>query len=574
LAISLTVGAFGLSVVQTVTPLERQSFLLERVGYGLALAGILAGLLWIRRRRPAALVGPGLTIAGLIAATFMYIHTSWQLSYAHGDIPVEMLVYVQTSPDVPQTVNEIERIAFQTGQGKDLRILMDNGYTETVGGQRVVHEAISWPYEWYLRDYKNRRYYSRTFGGDINLADYPVALIMGPNLDPVRDRLGDYNGQKYRLNWWYPEDYKGLNWSVIWNGLRDPETRAKLVQYLLYRETLNPLGAREYYFFVRKEIPPLGPSPGSLRSQPAPAPAQSAPRIGTVTVRPEGGAILARSPEGAPLLVQPKGAAVGPDGRLYVVEAGAHRLTVFNPDGSIASSWGRQGNGDGEFQEPWGVAVAPNGEVFVADTWNHRIQKFSSDGRFLKKWGSLADTKGAMEPNPGQFWGPRDIAIGPNGMLYITDAGNKRIQVFDADGNHQRSFGGEGTEPGRLREPVGLAFSGNTLLVADTWNGRIQSFDLQGQTLAQYPVSVWPGQSVTNKPYLAVDANGQIVLSAPDQGTISVLDRNGQPLASLPLSVQGATNGSLPTGLAMAPNGEIHVVDSRLGLVYRLPVPR
>ena len=574
LALAVSLAALGLNTVRTLTPLERQSFLLEKLGFVLALAAIAAALVWIRRRRPEALLGAPLAIAGLIALGAFYVHTSWQLSYKNGDVPVEMLVYVQSSPDVPQVVQEIERIAFQTGQGKDLRILMDNGYTETVGGQPVVHEAVSWPFEWYLRDYKNRRYYSKTIGNDINLADYPVALIMGPNLDPARDRLGDYNGQKYRLNWWYPEDYKGLTPQLIWNGLRDPNTRARLLQYLLYRDTLNPLGAREFYFFARKEIPPLGPAATTLRPSPPPPAISTAPRVGLLVQRPDGGAILGRSPDGVPLLSQPKGLAVGPDGRIYVAEAGAHRVTVFNPDGTINATWGRQGNGDGEFQEPWGITVSPSGEVYVADTWNHRIQKFDADGRLLIKWGELADTKGAVNQKQGSFWGPRDLALGPDGLLYVTDTGNKRVEVFEPDGKFVRAFGGEGSEPGLFREPVGLAFDGSTLLVADTWNGRVQRFDPNGRPLGQIPVSAWEGQSVTNKPYLVADPGGRLLISAPDRGTVQVLGPDGTLAETIQPEGQNAGPPGLPTGLARAPTGELYVSDARSGVVYRLPVPR
>ena len=122
---------------------------------------------------------------------------------------------------------------------------MDNGYSEDVNGQRVVHEAVSWPFEWYLRDYKNRRYYSKTIPQDINLRDYPVILVMAPNLDPIKDQLGDYVGQKYRLNWWFPEDYKAWasNPSQIVTSLLDPVQRSKFFKFLLYREPMNILGA-------------------------------------------------------------------------------------------------------------------------------------------------------------------------------------------------------------------------------------------------------------------------------------------------------------------------------------------
>src|SRR5262249_7126382 len=157
----------------------------------------------------------------------------------------------------------------------------------------------------------------------------------------------------------------------------------------------------------------------------------------------DGSVVYGRASDGRPALIDPKNVAVGPDGRLYVVEGRAARVTVFNKDGSFAASWGAQGAADGQFQEPWGVAVAPNGNVYVADTWNHRIQYFDPSGKFLGKWGKLGDAKGRTDTDQGIFWGPRSIAINPQGEVYVTDTGNKRVQVFDLQGNFLRMFGGE-----------------------------------------------------------------------------------------------------------------------------------
>src|SRR5207302_5286877 len=113
---------------------------------------------------------------------------------------------------------------------------------------------------------------SKTLGPDINLRDYPVILVMGPNLDPIKDQLGDYVGQKYRLNWWFPEDYK--TWANqpgnILASLTDPISRAKFLKFLLYREPMNTLGAREFYLFVRRDVQTLGPA---ATTAPAPPPA-------------------------------------------------------------------------------------------------------------------------------------------------------------------------------------------------------------------------------------------------------------------------------------------------------------
>ena len=577
LVATCSAAVVALGANQTLTPLETQSRSLERMALVAVISGSIGGLFYLKVARQVRIGRPLMAVA-LLVLSFFYVHTSWMVTYAHGDIPVEMLVYVQSSPDVVWVTREVERIGFQTGQRGDLRILMDNGYSEVIGGQTVVHESVSWPFEWYLRDYKNRRYFTKTFGPDINLKDYPVILVMAPNLDPIRDQLGDYVGQKYRLNWWYPEDYK--NWQsnpgLIWSSLVDPVTRAKLLKYLVYREPLNPLGAREFYFFVRKEVPSIGPAPvatlPAAPGRPGAAVVPNAPREAAVETIDGNVSLWGVGRSGEPLLVEPKGAALGPDGRLYVAEGRANRVTVFNPDGSIATSWGRAGAGEGEFAEPWGIAVSPSGDVFVADTWNHRIQKFSSDGRPLLSWGGLVDARADPNSATGLFWGPRDIAIGADGLLYISDTGNKRIQVFDADGRFVRAFGGEGSEPGRFNEPVGLAFQADTLLVADAWNGRIQRLDVRGAPRGTIAIPGWESKSILNKPYVAADATGLIYTTAPDRGDVLVVGSDGQ---ARPLARPADRGGRLgiPTGVKVGPDGELYVTESSGGVVSRYQQP-
>ncbi|HEX3247045.1 MAG TPA: flippase activity-associated protein Agl23, partial [Chloroflexota bacterium] len=154
--IAFAVSLVAIYAVQWLNVIDGQALGLERLTIIVVIVGSVAGLVWLARRSRLPVVRTGLVCALLAASTAFYIRTSWLATYEHGDVPKDMLIYVQSSPDVVWVTRELERIGFQTGQGKDLRILMDNGYTETVGGQPIVHEAVSWPFEWYLRGFKNR----------------------------------------------------------------------------------------------------------------------------------------------------------------------------------------------------------------------------------------------------------------------------------------------------------------------------------------------------------------------------------------------------------------------------------
>jgi DNA-binding beta-propeller fold protein YncE len=96
---------------------------------------------------------------------------------------------------------------------------------------------------------------------------------------------------------------------------------------------------------------------------------------------------------------------------------------------------GVAGNGPDTFDRPTGVAVAPNGDIFVSDGHSlnkhnsARIVKFAKNGSLIKTWGQKC-------AGPGDFDEPHDIFIGGSqNRVYVADRKNKRIQVFDQDGN-------------------------------------------------------------------------------------------------------------------------------------------
>lgn len=110
----------------------------------------------------------------------------------------------------------------------------------------------------------------------------------------------------------------------------------------------------------------------------------------------------------------------------------------LSPEGKVLMTLGKEGmagTGPDEFDRPTGVAIAPNGDIFVSDGHypnkhdSARVVKFSKDGKFIKSWGH----KGS---GPGEFDEPHDIFIGGSQQrVYVADRRNRRIQVFDQDGN-------------------------------------------------------------------------------------------------------------------------------------------
>jgi uncharacterized protein (TIGR03663 family) len=558
-------------------PVQAQSSLLWRLALVLLLVAALLGLVEIGRRHGRAFLAAPVGTAAVLALFALSVHIGWQWTYKHGDIPNDMGVYVQSSPDVPFVVRQLEYLGQVTGQGKDMLVLLDNGYVETVGGQQIVHESIAWPFEWYLRDWRNKRYFSRVLPTDPGAETAPAILVMSTNIEPIRDRVANYVGQKYRLNWWYPEDYKGWTPQQVWDGLRDPQTRLRLWRYFLFREPLNPLGSRDFYFYVRPDLARgvVAGGPGAPTVAAPPVPAMAAGASGApatsadsaAVAGPSGLVLLGRTATGAPLLLEPKGLARDAAGRLYVTDTRAHRVYVFNPDGSLALQLGRQGDGDGEFNEPWGVAVAPNGDIYVADTWNHRIQKFDASGRFLGKWGYLVDARGQRDAEPGGFWGPRAVVIAPDGQVYVADTGNKRIQVFDPNGRFLRAIGGEGSAPGQFREPVGLALdAAGRLYVADTWNQRVQVLDTSGRGIAQFPIPAWSSQAITNKPYVAADGQGHIWATVPEERRVVRIEPDGRVQ---PAPEFAGYSFQLPIGVLALPDGSVWATDSAAGVVVQ-----
>ena len=161
----------------------------------------------------------------------------------------------------------------------------------------------------------------------------------------------------------------------------------------------------------------------------------------------------------------------------------------------------------------------------------------------------------------------------------MTDTGNKRVVVFDKDGNFISQFGGAGTDPGQFDEPVGIALdSQGNVYVADTWNQRVQVFapDASGTNftpITQWDISGWYGQSLDNKPYIAVDSKDHVFVTDPEASRVLEFDSKGNFIQTWGQPGTGLDGIGLASGIAVDPTGHIWVSDSDNNVLLRYTLP-
>ena len=223
----------------------------------------------------------------------------------------------------------------------------------------------------------------------------------------------------------------------------------------------------------------------------------------------------------------------------------------------------------GTLKGPRGLAVGPDGNVYIGDRENNRIVVMSPDGNVVRTWGKRAEDGQPLAPD--DFKDIVDLAIGPNGNIYVMDLGANRLQVFDAQGNLQELIPGSVFRPRagqrhRCR-PDGTIYvaetsidaievvaprtgTGNLLVatltggasleklaqpvdvVADpTGSGLIYVADLKNRIVQIYPDGsigkTWPIVVGTNEggSRLAISASGSVLyMSDPDRQRIAVIN--------------------------------------------------
>lgn len=538
----------------------------------LVIGGSLVGLYLYWKRlgaRNIVRILAAVAIAGLALVT---VRTAWRASYINYDNTKEFLVYAHGAPAVKQVMDQVEEISLRTTDGLGLKVAFD--------------DDSSWPFTWYLRNYPNQRFFGASASSEVT--KYPVVIVGDKNWSKFDPYLRDnYYKFDYIFLWWPIEDYKNLTWDRIRFALTDPTMRAAVWDIFFNRDftkyaaatketlTLDQWPLRHMFrLYVDKKVAATlwNLTAGPVEPLKPPEDPHAKTRRDLTPVK-----VWGAQGTGEGQFNHPRAIAIAPDGSIYVADTMNHRIEKFDAEGKFLLAWGSRSPAqpqdqppapapEGTFNEPWGLAVDNQGNVYVADTWNHRIQKFTGDGKFLLEWGTFG-TPGPENPTqgPGQFWGPRGVAIGPDDNVYVTDTGNKRVQVFTPEGQFVAAFGGGGPLDGQLDEPVGIAVAPDgTIYVADVWNDRVQVFNKDRTYLRQWKVEQgWvdtsgENQGINNKPHLALDSAGRVYVTDPEQLRVIVYKNDGTEVANF----GNPDYFARPTGIAVDKKGNIYVTDA------------
>jgi len=533
---------------------------------------------------------------------------AFRASYITYDQATEYLVYAHGASGIKEIMAQAKEISERTTGGTGVAIAYDASAPDT---------GVSWPFVWYLRDYTQQTSFDQPTRA---LRESALVVVDEKNFDKIEPALGSgFYRIDYMRMWWpmqdyfslsydrdpnqpFPEDYacKGLlsflklakskDYTTFCESFTNADIRTGIIQIWLNRDyakyaeakgrtdltltTWSP--ADKMRLYIRKDIASqiwnYGVAPTVLETAPDPTEGKYISLTTDLIVAPK---------HEVPLNA-PRSLAFAKDDTVYVADSRNHRVLHLDMEGNVLHEWGAFADGvntpaaSGTFNEPWGIAISPNdGSVYVTDTWNHRVEKFTSAGKFVTDWGIFGQGE-----TPDSFYGPRGLAVDAEGRVYVTDTGNKRIAVFDAKGNFITQFGSAGFDPGQFDEPVGVTVDKNgTVYVVDTWNQRIQTFtpvETEGSLSfvpgKQWDVYGWFGQSLENKPFIAVNDDLHVFITDPDGFRVMEFDQNSA-LVRVWDDLESSASLGLPSGIAVDNDGHVWVTDSANNRLMRYTMP-
>lgn len=246
------------------------------------------------------------------------------------------------------------------------------------------------------------------------------------------------------------------------------------------------------------------------------------------------------------LFAKPADVAVNKTGdRIYVVDLGGidsdkHRVTVFDREGKMLFTFGKHGNALGDLHLASHIDIGPDGNVYVLDAGNFRVQVFDPDGKYLRSWGKVG-------MNIGDMARPRGLALDTEGNVYVTDGTFGNFQIFNSQGQLLMWIGntGQDNKPGQYALPAGIAVDEtNHVFVVDQLYTKVEVLRRLTQDESD--------RLGKNLPLLS-QSKGASMSLVPNKAPAPTRDTGAAPSAVTPTQTPEATPTPTPTPAPTTP---------------------
>ena len=231
--------------------------------------------------------------------------------------------------------------------------------------------------------------------------------------------------------------------------------------------------------------------------------------------------------------------------KILVFNRGPNPLMEFNPDGSVIRAWGQ-----GQYDRPHGMRIDREGHIWTTDVNGDTIRKMNPDGEVLLT--ITPDDTALLEE-------PTDLYVGLEDEIFVLvghGQGVPRVLKFASDGSLMKSWGEPGTGPSQFDTPHSIVVDADGLVyVADRQNRRVQIFDSEGTYVKEWAYKGLPCG-------LFIDADGQMYMVSGFAGEILKLDENGKALGANGQPGKGLGEFGEAHYMTMSPDGDIYVADT------------
>ena len=219
------------------------------------------------------------------------------------------------------------------------------------------------------------------------------------------------------------------------------------------------------------------------------------------------------------------------DDNIWATDKGSDMVIKFNPQGRVVMVFGRKPEAsdadakpyeevakprpqvDGRFRQPTDVTWDTAGNIFISDGYvNSRVAKYDKDGNWVKSWGERGT-------GPGQFNTVHTIAADAQGTIYVGDRFNRRIQVFDPDGNLKKII------------QIDVPFDEKTARMAIGDKPDLTDYKTKGGTFtpgAPWAICITPGPNQVM--YVSDAYPGRVYKLSLDGKVLGVLGESGKQL--------------------------------------------